>query len=66
MADVPCPACNAPLVTITINVGAGERTLCSCARCDRRWWSRDGQLTDLDGVIGDLGDPAPRRTRFRR
>lgn len=66
MSEAACPACSAPLVTISINVGAGERTLCSCARCDRRWWQRDGHLTDLQGVIADLGDPEPRRTRFRR
>ena len=66
MSDAACPACNAPLVTITINVGAGERTLCSCAKCDRRWWRSEGQLTDLEGVIDDLGDPEPRRVRFRR
>jgi hypothetical protein len=53
-------------VTITIHVGAGDRTLCSCARCDKRWWQRDGELTDLEGVIGDLGTPEPRTTRFRR
>ncbi|RMH78029.1 MAG: hypothetical protein D6683_08145 [Actinomyces sp.] len=44
---------------ITIQVGAGPRTLCSCSRCDRRWWRADGRLTDLSGVIADLADPAP-------
>ena len=66
MSEAVCPACGAPLVTITIHVGAGDRTLCSCARCDKRWWQRDGELTDLQGVIGDLGTPEPRTTRFRR
>jgi len=66
MDDEDCPACGRPLVTITIHVGAGERVLCSCAVCDRRWWQVDGEITDLQGVIGDLNDPAPRKNRFRR
>ena len=66
MSSTPCPACGAPLVTITIHVGAGERTLCSCAKCDRRWWMVDGELTTLDGVIDDLGKPEAPRPRFRR
>lgn len=60
-----CPACTAPLVTIAINVGAGERVLCSCAKCDRRWWMVDGRLTTLDGVIDDLGKPESPRLRYR-
>ncbi len=66
MSKTSCPACGAPLVAITINVGAGERTMCSCARCDRRWWQRDGRLTDLDGVIDELGRPEAPRVRYRR
>ena len=52
-------------MTITINVGAGERMLCSCAKCDRRWWQVDGRLTTLDGVIRDLGQPEAPRLRYR-
>jgi hypothetical protein len=66
MSNSDCPGCRAPLVQITINVGAGERTLCSCAKCDRRWWQVDGRLTNLDGVIRDLGEPQSPRARFRR
>jgi hypothetical protein len=66
MSNSDCPGCRAPLVQITINVGAGERTLCSCAKCDRRWWQVDGRLTTLDGVIRDLGEPQSPRARFRR
>jgi len=51
---------------ITINVGAGERTMCSCGKCDQRWWQIDGRLTTLDGVISDLGRPASPRARLRR
>jgi hypothetical protein len=66
MIEPDCPMCGAPLVAITINVGAGERTMCSCARCDRCWWNADGRLTGLDGVLSDLGEPQPSRVRFRR
>ncbi len=66
-ADEPdCPMCGAPLVVITINVGAGARTMCSCARCDRCWWSADGRLTGLAGVISDLAEPQSTRSRLRR
>ncbi len=65
MSSSPCPTCGAPLVTITIHVGAGERRLCSCAKCDLRWWEMDGQTTTLDGVIDDLGQPEGFRSRPR-
>ncbi|MFQ5556150.1 MAG: hypothetical protein ACE5GB_01345 [Acidimicrobiales bacterium] len=66
MDEADCPTCGAPLVSITIHVGAGPRTLCSCSRCDRRWWMVEGELTDLDGVIDDLGEPSTPRARLRR
>ena len=65
MSSSECPGCSAPLVTITINVGAGERTLYSCAKCDRRWWQVDGRLTTLAGVIHALGEPEAPRLRCR-
>lgn len=34
----------------------------SCARCDQRWWEAEGRRTNLEGVIDDLADPAPRRS----
>ena len=66
MSDTACPACGAPLVMITINVGAGARTMCSCGRCDQRWWKVEGRLTTLEGVIPDLGRPEAPRRGFRR
>ncbi len=65
MAESKCPDCGAPLVSIKIHVGAGERTLCSCAQCDRRWWVRDGVFTDLDSVKADLAQPLSGRARYR-
>lgn len=66
MSSAACPQCESPLVTININVGAGERTMCSCAQCDRRWWRREGRLTTLDGVIHELGRPESPRVQYRR
>lgn len=63
MTEPDCPMCGAPLVVITINVGAGARAMCSCARCDRCWWNVDGRLTDLGGVVSDLGEPQSARAR---
>ena len=60
MHEPDCPMCGSPLVAITINVGAGPRTLCSCARCDRCWWNVEGRLTDLSGVIDDLAESGAR------
>ncbi len=65
MAESTCPECWAPLVSIEIHVGAGKRTLCSCAQCDRRWWVRDGSFTDLDSVKADLAQPLSGRFRPR-
>lgn len=50
---------------ISINVGAGERVMCSCGRCDRRWWQSDGCLITLEGVIGDFARPEAPRTNYR-
>ena len=61
-----CPMCESPLVSITINVRGGARTLCSCAKCDKRWWNVNGRLTTLSSVIGDLGSPEAPRIRVRR
>ncbi len=66
MDEPDCPMCGAPLVTIAINVGAGQRTMCSCARCDKCWWNVDGRPTNLDGVISDLAEPQSTRARLRR
>ena len=66
MPESVCPMCDAPLIAITINVGAGPRTMCSCARCDRCWWNVEGRSTGLDGVISDLAEPQPTRSRLRR
>lgn len=62
MSNKGCPACGAPLVMISINVGAGERIMCSCGRCDQRWWQSDGRLVTLEGVIGDFARPEAPRT----
>lgn len=39
---------------ISINVGAGDRIMCSCRRWDQRWWQSDGRLMTPEGIIGDF------------
>jgi hypothetical protein len=43
-----CPSCLAPLIEIRLG---DELTLRSCSRCDTRFWSRQDEATDLDGVL---------------
>jgi len=56
---VPCAVCSAPLVRIGVDFGAGVRTLCSCDRCDRRWWLKDGEFVVLAGVLNEAGIDQP-------
>ena len=61
-----CVRCGGTLVTITLNVGEGIRTLRSCSRCDHRWWQADGEPILLDGVLADLSGEAARRAESMR
>ncbi len=47
-----CPICNiANLVTINMSVNDRSLTLHSCARCETRWWDRDGEHVALSSVL---------------
>jgi hypothetical protein len=61
-----CERCGGSLVAITINVSESQRTLLSCARCDRRSWRADGAPIELDVVLADLSDDAARRAEAMR
>lgn len=59
-----CTSCGTALVTITLDVAEGTRTLLSCSRCDRRVWLADGEPIELDGVLADLSDRMMRRAEI--
>jgi transcription elongation factor Elf1 len=47
-----CPVCNTKrLVEIGINLGDSAVTLHSCSKCETRWWERDGERVEVDGVL---------------
>jgi Zn-finger nucleic acid-binding protein len=49
-----CPRCSSPLVEIRLAAAASDLVMRSCARCDGRWWSRDGESADLQAVLGSV------------
>jgi Zn-finger nucleic acid-binding protein len=50
--QMTCPICNiANLVTINMTVNDRALTLHSCARCETRWWDRDGEHVALRSVL---------------
>jgi hypothetical protein len=58
-----CPSCLAPLVEIRLGA---ELTLRSCSRCDSRFWSRNDEAIDLDGVLGAVAETGRRPLRVVR
>jgi hypothetical protein len=47
-----CPVCQArQIVEIGINLSDSKVTLHSCSKCDTRWWDRDGDQVNVDGVL---------------
>lgn len=56
-----CPICRiARLVSIAMTVNDRRLTMHSCARCETRWWDRDGENVGLNSVLQTAA--APRRT----
>lgn len=45
-APDPCPDCGAPLAAVTMHADDRAVTMRSCSRCDRRWWTADGEAAD--------------------
>jgi Zn-finger nucleic acid-binding protein len=37
-------------IELTLPDGS-EVVFCSCHRCESKWWDRDGEVLDLDGLI---------------
>jgi len=47
-----CPVCRTKqIVEIGINLGDSAVTLHSCSKCETRWWERDGEPVEVNGVL---------------
>lgn len=60
-----CSRCHGALVSITLKVSTGMRTMYSCSTCDYRVWDAEGAATDLDGVLNELSETPMRRQNSR-
>jgi hypothetical protein len=47
------------MVEITIQLEGDDVTMLSCSACDHRFWRREGEAVDLDGVLTDMGLDRP-------
>jgi DNA-directed RNA polymerase subunit M/transcription elongation factor TFIIS len=51
-----CPACGTQeLLTVTLTVDDAPMEFTTCHTCERRWWSRDGELVPLGSLLGLVG-----------
>lgn len=47
-----CPHCRAALIVeIGLTLASSRFTMHSCPACERRWWDRDGEPVQLDGIL---------------
>jgi hypothetical protein len=53
--EVRCERCRNTLVEISLTIGERPVTMRSCARCDRRSWSSEGESLALGGVLDRIG-----------
>ena len=65
MANHTCEQCGTTLVTISLRVSTGLRTMYSCSKCDLRIWDAEGSVTDLAGVLDELSDTVLPRQNSR-
>jgi hypothetical protein len=42
---------SAQLVRIGISINGDDVRMHSCSKCETRWWERNGDQIDLDGVL---------------
>ena len=57
-----CNRCRGSLVSITLSVGGGVRTLHSCSACDHRVWTDEtAERLDLSDLLTDLADDVARQ-----
>ncbi len=65
MANHMCDRCGGALVSITLRVSTGPRTMHSCSTCDHRVWEAEGDSTDLEGVLDELSQTVLPRQNSR-
>jgi hypothetical protein len=65
MATDACTRCGGALVSITLRVSTGPRTMHSCSTCDYRVWEAEGATTDLEGVLDELSNTTLPRQNSR-
>ncbi|MGI9603920.1 MAG: hypothetical protein ACR2QE_18705 [Acidimicrobiales bacterium] len=53
------------MVSITLRVSTGPRTMYSCSTCDYRIWDAEGATTDLEGVLDELTETTLPRQNSR-
>jgi hypothetical protein len=46
-----CPGCGSALAAVVIHANDREVMMRSCTRCDRRWWTADGEVADPTEVF---------------
>jgi Zn-finger nucleic acid-binding protein len=53
-----CPVCRASrMVEIEITLQGDAVRMRACSRCDTRWWERDGESIELEGVLEMAASP---------
>ncbi|GIU85314.1 MAG: hypothetical protein KatS3mg008_2089 [Acidimicrobiales bacterium] len=51
-----CPRCGRPAVEISVTLDGEPMAMLSCSSCDHRWWfTDDGELVDIDGILSKHG-----------
>ena len=51
-----CPACTRSLAIITLTIDGKARTMRSCSFCDKREWSDEADVINLNSVLTELSD----------
>jgi DNA-directed RNA polymerase subunit M/transcription elongation factor TFIIS len=51
-----CPQCGSPeTLRVDLTVQAAPVAFTTCARCEARWWERDGSSVPLQAVLQEVG-----------
>jgi len=52
------------MVTVAVRLGGAAATMHSCSVCETRFWLRDGEVIELDEVLGALRSPTPKAAKL--